>query len=90
MSYSLRWLVPGLPCGLKVVLLIQRMLLEDRTSGDFLSRCDPVTFQLAPLLPPSPTASSPTSGCQPGIARPQDSATHGPSLFRLLPVQGID
>lgn len=46
----------------KVILLIQRMLLEDRISGEFISRCDASTFQLSASLPQSPTSGpSPSS-----------------------------
>jgi len=43
----------------KLLLLIQRMLLEDRVSGDFLFRCDASTFQLSAHVPASPTGASP-------------------------------
>ncbi|CAI5947375.1 unnamed protein product [Closterium sp. NIES-65] len=59
----------GLPRA-KVLFLLARLLLEERHTAEFLFRCDPATFLMHSLEPPSPSS--------PGTTPPSLSSPHSP------------
>ncbi|CAI5467650.1 unnamed protein product [Closterium sp. Yama58-4] len=65
----------GLPRA-KVLFLLARLLLEERHTAEFLFRCDPATFLMHSLEPPSPSspAISPHSPRSP--SHPVSSMSH--------------
>ncbi|CAI5532136.1 unnamed protein product [Closterium sp. Naga37s-1] len=65
----------GLPRA-KVLFLLARLLLEERHTAEFLFRCDPATFLMHSLEPPSPSspAMSPRSPRTP--SHPRSSMSH--------------
>ncbi|CAI5997020.1 unnamed protein product [Closterium sp. NIES-65] len=54
----------------RVLFLLARLLLEERHTAEFLFRCDPATFLMHSLEPPSPSS--------PGTTPPSLSSPHSP------------